>query len=58
MCSFNSGNVEGTNSLKIRCCFYVSVCMFCFMFAQGLVLWTDLRKGLRGLLVSLIVLCG
>ena len=38
MCSFNRGDIEGTNSLK------VCVCMICFMFVQGLVLWTDLKK--------------
>ena len=38
MCSFNRRNVEGTNSLKI------CVCMFCFMFVLGLLLWIDLRK--------------
>ena len=26
--------------------FDVYVCMFCFMFGQGLVLWTELRKGI------------
>ena len=35
MCSFNRGNIEGTNSLKI--CFNVCVYMF-FMFVLGLVL--------------------
>ena len=38
MCSFNRGDIEGTNSSK------VCVCMICFMFVQGLVLWTDLKK--------------
>ena len=26
--------------------FDIFVCMFCFMFVLGLVLWTDLRSGL------------
>ena len=44
MCSFNRGNTEGTNSSKF--------CVWCLRvsgkrrrFLQGLVLWTDLRKG-------------
>ena len=45
VCSFNSDNTEGTNSSKI--CVDVCVCMFCLIFVQGLVLWTDLRKGLN-----------
>ena len=44
MRSFNGGKTEGTNSemlcVYVKCC----VCMFCFMFAEGLILWTDLRK--------------
>ena len=43
-CSFNRGNIERTNCSKIV--FVVCVCMFCFMFVYGLVLWTDLKKGL------------
>ena len=35
------------NGLTLRkFVFGVCVCMFCFMFVQGLVLWTDVREGL------------
>ena len=46
MCSFYK--IEGTNSSKLCVC----VCVFYvwvrtgFVFVQGLVLWTDLRRGL------------
>ena len=37
MCSFNRGNIEGTNSSKI--------CVWCLMFVRWLVLWIDLTEG-------------
>ena len=40
MRSFNRGSTEGTNSSEKKK-FDVCVCMFCFMFAKWLVLWTD-----------------
>ena len=42
ICSFNRGNIEGTNSSKI-CVMFVYVC---FMFVWQLVLWIDLTDGL------------
>ena len=44
MCFFNRGKFKGTNSWKFVS--DICVCMFCFMFAKCLVLWTDLTKGL------------
>ena len=33
MCSFNRGNVEGTNSENL-CLMFLYTCVFCFMFAK------------------------
>ena len=41
VCSFNRGNIKGTDFI-----YFLSTYVCFVLFAQGLVLWIDLRKGL------------